>query len=77
MHALFDNAHSSSCSINRTDHVGWSVKPRMEAAGIAKRVLPRRLLWGALDGQFLYFPHKLPVALDGLDPVWWTSSVFV
>ena len=36
----------------------------LEAAGIAKRVLPRRLFRGALGGQFLYFPHKLPVALN-------------
>ena len=36
----------------------------LTAAGIAKRVLPRRLYRGALGGQFKYFPHKLPVAVD-------------
>ena len=36
----------------------------LEAAGIAKRVLPRRLFRDALGGRFLYFPHKLPVALN-------------
>ena len=33
-------------------------------AGIARDVLPRRLYQGAVGGQYRYFPHKLPVALD-------------
>ncbi len=36
----------------------------LTAAGIAREVLPRRLYRGALGGQFRYFPHKLPVAID-------------
>ena len=43
------------------------------AAGIARNVLPRRLYQGALGGQCRYFPHKLPVALDG----WRARFVFV
>ena len=34
-------------------------------AGIARDVLPRRLYQGAVGMQYRYFPHKLPVALDG------------
>ena len=45
----------------------------LTAAGIAKAVLPRRLYQGALGGQCRYFPHKLPVALDG----WRATFVFV
>ena len=37
----------------------------LTAAGIGSDVLPRRLYQGALGGQCRYFPHKLPVALDG------------
>ena len=37
----------------------------LTGAGIAKQVLPRRLYQGALGGQYRYFPHKLPLALDG------------
>ena len=37
----------------------------LTAAGIARDVLPRRLYQGAVGGQYRYFPHKLPVALDG------------
>ena len=41
----------------------------LEAAGIAKQMLPSRLYKGALGGQFFrYFPHKLPVALDAKRP---------
>ena len=45
----------------------------LAAAGIARDVLPRRLYQGALGGQCRYFPHKLPVALDG----WRATFVFV
>ena len=45
----------------------------LTAAGIAREVLPRRLYQGALGGQYRYFPHKLPVALDG----WRATFVFV
>ncbi len=38
----------------------------LTAAGIAKDVLPRRLYQGAVGAQYRYFPHKLPVALDGV-----------
>ncbi len=34
-------------------------------AGIAKELLPRRLYQGAVGAQYRYFPHKLPLALDG------------
>ena len=37
----------------------------LTAAGIAEEVLPRRLYQGAVGAQYRYFPHKLPVALDG------------
>ena len=37
----------------------------LAAAGIAKEVLPRRLYQGADGVQYRYFPHNLPVALDG------------
>ncbi len=36
----------------------------LDTAGIAKRVLPRRLYRGAIGGRFRYFPHDLPVAVD-------------
>ena len=42
-------------------------------AGIARDVLPRRLYQGAVGGQYRYFPHKLPVALD----TWRATFVFV
>ena len=45
----------------------------LTVAGIAGDVLPRRLYQGALRGQCRYFPHKLPVALDG----WRATFVFV
>ena len=38
----------------------------LTAAGIAKELLPRRLYQGAVGAQQRYFPHKLPVALDGV-----------
>ncbi|MCY3819246.1 MAG: hypothetical protein OXH52_07780 [Gammaproteobacteria bacterium] len=38
----------------------------LTAAGIAKDLLPRRLYQGAIGAQSGYFPHKLPLALDGL-----------
>ena len=38
----------------------------LTAGGIAKDLLPRRLYQGAVGAQYRYFPHKLPVALDGL-----------
>ena len=38
----------------------------LTAAGIAKDVLPRLLYQGAVGAQYRYFPHKLPVALDGV-----------
>ena len=37
----------------------------LTAAGIARELLPRRLYQGAVGAQHLYFPHKLPLALDG------------
>ncbi len=37
----------------------------LTAAGISKQVLPHRLYQGAVGAQYRYFPHKLPVALDG------------
>ena len=37
----------------------------LTAAGIARELLPRRLYQGAVGAQYRYFPHKLPVALDG------------
>ncbi len=37
----------------------------LTAAGIAEELLPRRLYQGAVGAQHRYFPHKLPVALDG------------
>ena len=37
----------------------------LTGAGIAKDVLPRRLYQGAVGAQYRYFPHKLPIALDG------------
>ncbi len=37
----------------------------LTAAGISKQVLPHRLYQGAVGAQQRYFPHKLPVALDG------------
>ena len=37
----------------------------LTGAGIAKEVLPRRLYQGAVGTQYRYFPHKLPLALDG------------
>ena len=37
----------------------------LTGAGIAGDVLPRRLYQGAVGMQYRYFPHKLPVALDG------------
>ena len=37
----------------------------LTAAGIAKELLPRRLYQGAVGAQYRYFPHKLPLALDG------------
>ena len=37
----------------------------LTAAEIAKELLPRRLYQGAVGAQYRYFPHKLPVALDG------------
>ena len=45
----------------------------LTAAGIARDVLPRRLYQGAVGAQYRYFPHKLPVALDG----WRATFVFV
>ena len=44
----------------------------MTAAGIARDVLPRRLYQGAVGAQHRYFPHRLPVALDG----WRATFVF-
>ncbi|MCY4029500.1 MAG: hypothetical protein OXH75_24685 [Acidobacteria bacterium] len=44
----------------------------LTAARIARGVLPRRLYQGALGGQYRYFPHKLPVALD----TWRATFVF-
>ena len=38
----------------------------LTAAGIAKELLPLRLYQGAVGAQQRYFPHKLPVALDGV-----------
>jgi len=38
---------------------------RPARAGIAKELLPRRLYQGAVGAQYRYFPHKLPLALDG------------
>ena len=38
----------------------------LTAAGITKDLLPRRLYQGAVGAQYRYFPHKLPVALDGV-----------
>ena len=38
----------------------------LTAAGIANDLLPRRLYQGAVGAQYRYFPHKLPVALNGL-----------
>ena len=37
----------------------------LTAAGISKQVLPHRLYRGAVGAQYRYFPHKLPIALDG------------
>ena len=37
----------------------------LTAAGIARELLPRRLYQGAVGAQYRYFPHKLPLALDG------------
>ena len=37
----------------------------LTAAGIDKELLPRRLYQGAVGAQHRYFPHKLPLALDG------------
>ena len=37
----------------------------LTGAGVAKDVLPRRLYQGAVGVQYRYFPHKLPIALDG------------
>ena len=44
----------------------------LTAAGIAREVLPRRLYQGAVGVQHLYFPHKMPVGLDG----WRATFVF-
>ena len=38
----------------------------LTATGIAKDLLPRRLYQGAVGAQYRYFPHRLPVALDGV-----------
>ena len=38
----------------------------LTAAGIARELLPRRLYQGAVGAQYCYFPHKLPIALDGV-----------
>ena len=45
----------------------------LTAAGIAREVLPRRLYQGAVGVRHGYFPHKLPVGLDG----WRATFVFV
>ena len=37
----------------------------LAAAGVSKPLLPHRLYQGAVGAQVRYFPHKLPVALDG------------
>ena len=37
----------------------------LTTAGVSKQVLPHRLYQGAVGVQYRYFPHKLPVALDG------------
>ena len=37
----------------------------LTAAGISKQVLPHRIYQGAVGAQYRYFPHKLPIALDG------------
>ena len=37
----------------------------LTAAGIVRDVLPRRLFQGAVGVQHRYFPHKMPVGLDG------------
>ena len=37
----------------------------LTAAGIDTELLPRRLYQGAVGAQYRYFPHKLPLALDG------------
>ena len=37
----------------------------LTAAGVARDVLPRRLYQGAVGVQHGYFPHKMPVGLDG------------
>ena len=38
----------------------------LTGAGIAKDVLPPRLYQAAVGVQYRYFPHKLPLALDGV-----------
>ena len=37
----------------------------LTAAGIVREVLPRRIYHGAVGRQYRYFPHKMPVGLDG------------
>ena len=37
----------------------------LTATGIVRELLPRRLYQGAVGAQYRYFPHKLPLALDG------------
>ena len=37
----------------------------LTAAGIDKELLPRRLYQGAVGALYRYFPHRLPLALDG------------
>ena len=37
----------------------------LTAAGIAEELLPRRRYQGAVGAQHRYFPHMLPLALDG------------
>ena len=44
----------------------------LTAAGIARDVLPRRLYQGAVGVQHGYFPHKMPVGLNG----WGATFVF-
>ena len=51
-------------------HVSWLPTEgekvnALTGAGIAKDVLPRRLYQGAVGAQYRYFPHQLPIALDG------------
>ena len=59
---------STTCSNIR--HAAWLPTEdekvnALAGAGIARDVLPRRLYQGAVGVQHRYFPHKLPVALDG------------